>query len=837
MKQLLIKIGVLAGVFIAALVFTSYLTNHENEDLTSEMEEATLPVVYMMKNNAKMNDLHGYTTEMDGRYVRDNILPLNKDLKINLQVQTYGFQIDAMSYEVRSLDMERLIENKEVADYKNSGERAEAELTLENLLEENKEYLLTLSIVGEGKTVRYYTRVMLEGDSHMDECLEFVKNFHETTLNPETLGTLSTFLEPTATADNSTLNKVTIHSNLTQIGWGSFKGDVLSAPVTSVKEITDYYNVIILDYIMTSKGNNGELEYYNVEEYYRVRYTTERIYLLDFERTMNQIFRGENDNFYKNYIQLGIRDGDVQYMANGNGTCVLFVQDGELWAYNQSMNQEAQVFSFRGFEGIDARENYDQHDIELIQVDENGSADFIVYGYMNRGRHEGQVGVSVYHYDSAVNTIEEEVFISSDQSYQVMKEDLGQLLYTSKSGYFYFMVDGTVYQVNLQNMNVDTVAKGLKEGNYAVSESGRHVAWIGTDGTDAGRSMQMLDLETAKQSQQDAESGKKLKPLCYMREDLVYGIANESEIAADKAGNTVFPMHQANILNEAGQVEKEYRKAGYYIMDAYVEADTIYLNLASPNGGVYVVNEQDTIVNNKTNSEKMITLHTTVTEERQTQIQIKLPEEVPEKSPKLLTPKNVLFDGEREVDLNREKKSDVYYAYAKGRVVAASESLPEVVRAANEEKGIVVDSNQEYVWKRARANAVQAFKTTLTNTEGNSSETARCMALLLETEGVHISVDALLNDNKTPAEILQSALPNEEIIDLAGCSLDEVLYYVSEKKPVIAMDSAEGPVVITGYDTVNITVYQPGSNSVKTEKISDWAESFAAAGNMFITCR
>lgn len=837
MKQILIKIGVLAGVFIITLVFTSYLTNHENEDLTSEMEEATLPVVYTIRDGGKMNDLHGYTSEMDGRYVRDNILPLKKDLKINLQVQTYGFQIDAMSYEVRSLDMERLIENKEIGDYKNSGEKVEAELTLENLLEENKEYLLTLTIEGEGRPVRYYTRVMLEGDSHMQECLEFVKTFHETSLNPETLGTLSTFLEPTATADNSTLNKVTIHSNLSQIGWGSFKGHVLSAPVTSVKEITDYYNVILLNYVMTSKGSNGELEYYNVEEYYRVRYTTERIYLLDFERTMDQIFRGENDNFYNNYIQLGIRDTDVQYMTNGNGTCVLFVQDGELWAYNQSMNQEAQVFSFRGFEGIDARENYDQHDIELIQVDENGSADFIVYGYMNRGRHEGQVGVSVYHYDSAVNTIEEEAFISSNQSYQVMKEDLGQLLYTSKSGYFYFMVDGTVYQVNLQNMNVDTIAKGLTEGNYAVSERGRYVAWTKAEGAEAGQKMQLLDLETAKQSEEEAGAGKKLKPLCYMRDDLVYGVANESEIVTDKAGNTVFPMFQANILNDEGQLEKEYQKAGYYIMDAYVEADTIYLDLASPNGTVYVVNEQDTIVSNKTNAEKTVKLHTTVTEERQTQVQIELPEAVSEKSPKLLTPKNVLFENEREVDLNREKKSGTYYAYAKGRVVAASESLAEVLHAANEEKGVVVNDDQEYVWKRARANAVQPFKTTLTNTEGNSNDVARCMAVLLETKGVHIGVDALLNENKTPAEILQSALPNEEVIDLAGCSLDEVLYYVSEKTPVIAMDSLEGPVVVTGYDTVNITVYEPAGNSVTTGKISDWTESFAGAGNMFITCR
>ena len=48
------------------------------------------------------------------------------------------------------------------------------------------------------------------------------------------------------------------------------------------------------------------------------------------------------------------------------------------------------MFSFRGYEGIDSRENYGEHDIKIVGVDEVGSVDYIVYGYMNRGIHEGK---------------------------------------------------------------------------------------------------------------------------------------------------------------------------------------------------------------------------------------------------------------------------------------------------------------------------------------------------------------------------------------------------------------------------------------------------------------
>ena len=73
---------------------------------------------------------------------------------------------------------------------------------------------------------------------------------------------------------------------------------------------------------------------------------------------------------------------------------------------------------------MDIRENYDEHAIRILKADEGGSIDFVVYGYMNRGEHEGQVGVSVCHYDCVTNTVEEMLFIPTTLSYQVVKEQL-----------------------------------------------------------------------------------------------------------------------------------------------------------------------------------------------------------------------------------------------------------------------------------------------------------------------------------------------------------------------------------------------------------------------------
>jgi len=42
----------------------------------------------------------------------------------------------------------------------------------------------------------------------------------------------------------------------------------------------------MLSYIMSSKSENGELEYYNAKEYYRVRHSTERMFLLNFDMSL-----------------------------------------------------------------------------------------------------------------------------------------------------------------------------------------------------------------------------------------------------------------------------------------------------------------------------------------------------------------------------------------------------------------------------------------------------------------------------------------------------------------------------------------------------------------------
>ncbi len=829
------KAAILILIFVASVIIFEMMTNHVNEDLTTEMPEAVLPVVSLFFGERELNELYGYVREMDAAYMRDSITPIDESRRLPIRIKTYQMQIDSISYEIRSLDGNRLIANADVLSYEEDGEMIEAELEIQNLLQEGTEYLLLIRLKSGDETISYYSRIMEPVNAHVEECLAFAQEVHEKTFHREMSGTLATYMEKT-TGDNTTLHFVSLNSSLKQMAWGEFSGKPLSDPVPSVKEITDTYNVIVLEYVVASIGENGESEYFNVEEYYRVRYTANRMYLLNFERTMNEIFRGEAAVLLENRIQLGIRSEDVEYRANEAGTIAAFVQEGELWCFDEAENSLAKVFSFRGYEGIDQRENNREHAIRIAGIDEAGSVDYIVYGYMNRGSHEGEVGIAVYHYDSLANANEELAFLPSDKSYEVLKSELGQFMYINESGTLYIMMGGSVYGIDLSTLEVRELIKGLRSGNYVISESSGLFAWV--EGTESD-TIHVMNCANEKVADITVDRQKYVRPLGFMREDFVYGVARASDILEDAAGNAVLPMYQIKIADVSGEAQKElktYEKSGYFVSDIEIEDHTIYLNRVEYNGTAYVEADQDMIMNREGDAGKIVDVHKQNSGAKQTQIQLSLADPVSQKQPRLLTPKETVLEEGRTVELKGGSETERYYVYVKGDVAAAEESVAEAIKVANRQMGVVVSSTQQYIWKRARKAVREAVLDIAADGEGaDAGSVAQCINAILEKEGIHVNVSALIAGGETPEKILKDTMKEAAVLDLTGCSAEEVLYYVSCGQPVFAMTGSSEAVLILGYDSANVILFDPAQGGRVKRSLAEMEEVFAGAGNVFLT--
>jgi hypothetical protein len=826
-------------VFIAAIIGFGFTTNQTNEDLTTTMAAATLPTITFYYQDVEMNELHGYVNEMDITKMRDSILPIADDRNVTLVVNTYGGQMDSVSYEIRSMDGQRLVADAELTDFDRTGNLAAISFEVQNLLEKEQEYMMVLTVSDGSRDIYYYTRIMQTSDCYVDECLEFAMTFHDYTFREDAGDFIPTYMDP-ATGDATTLNYVDLTCTLKQITWADFEGTVLGDVVASFKEINGSYNVVVLKYMMTSVNDLGEVEYYNIEEYYRLRETETRMYVLNFERTMNQIFYKENTFLTDSgRIQLGIRDTDVEYRFNEAGDVIAFVQEGELWCYNVSTNELAQVYSFRSLEGIDERENWSEHDISIVRLDEAGSVDFIVSGYMNRGEHEGEVGVGVYHYDGISHTVEEEIFIPVDQSYQILKAELGQLLYENDQDELYLMMDGDVYLINLQAQTAGRIISELKDGCYAISASGRYLAWVESDSQYTSSEIHLMDMTDGSVYEITESRDSYLRPLYFIDNDLIYGLVKKEDLSMDAAGNTESPMYALKIMNtseDGHDIIKTYEPVDSYISSITLEEHTILVNLVKEVDGQYVANGDDSIMNREAESEDNVYITTIVTDARETQVQIALGKTVRTDKTKLITFQTLLTDEEHTLSLDTDSEKERFYVYVKGEVRLATDSISEAILLANKQLGIVVDTSQQYIWMRAHKTSCQAFSGLAPyDTDADADSIVQCVSAMLMREDSGISVEELVEAGQTPKEVLENTLKDAIVLDLTGCTAEEIIYYVSSGSPVFAMTGADSAVLVIGYSSTYLYYYNPESGKKESVNMDDAVEWFADAGNIFFS--
>ena len=832
-----VKPIVLSVIFVISAIVFSMLTNKVNKDSTTAMAEASLPVVQFVYEDKTINELHGYVQEMDMLSMRDGLMPIGEKRELHLEILTYGNDVDRMSYKIRSMDGERLLVEEENADITVTQDKVECNISLPSLFEDNQEYNMEIVLSMGKKDVYYYTRIVRALDCYATESLDFAMTFHDYTFREDADTFIPTYMDP-ATGDATNLSYVDLTCTLGQITWGDFTGVKLTQPVAAFKEINSSYNVITLHYVMTNVNEDNETEYYNVEEYYRLRYTPTRTYVLNFERRMNQIFQSENDFFLGTTgILLGIRDNDVEYLADDSGNCISFVQEGELWSYNRANNSISKVFSFREEGGIDARENWNQHDINIIRVDEAGSIAFVVSGYMNRGEHEGQVGVAVYYYDGISHTVEEEVFIPTNKSYEVLCAELGELMYVNEQKMLYLMLNDNVYKIDMDSFEATTLVESNTAECYTVSGSGRYLAWVEPDAIYSSTTIHLEDLKIGSSYEVASEEGTYVVPIAFIEEDFVYGVANIADVRTDALGDLVFPMSKVEILNvaeEKREIIKTYLPNAGKIGNVEVAEKNIYITLVTENGGQYTTIGTDTIMNRESEPTNGVKLKKSVTDLKQTQVAINMKEIQKDSAVQIISPKHILLEQDRTVTLE-VKTEGYFYAYARGKVLLATRDAGEAVRCANENYGVVVDSNLKYIFKRAR-NSTQKEVTNLAVNEAdrNANSMIQAVSILLTKEEVGVSVSDFISAGQTPVQIMESTLKNCTVLELKDCTIDELLYFIDQGTPVLARTGANQAVLLTGYTANYVTYYDPVSRQSRTISYEATEELFAKGGNYFI---
>lgn len=837
MKKSIIKITVFIAVFLLALIVIGRIMNEGHDNLTVEMGPATLPLVTMELDGIEYNQLHGYVQAMDPAFQRDVVTVLGESRDTGFVIDTCGADVTKISIEVRNGDGSRLIENTEITEYEKKGDRIRGRLALKDLIAPDTEYSLAVILrLGEAREVYYYTRVVWSENMYAMEKLEYVIDFHQRLYDREAARELTRYLETNSRLeDNSSFHKVNIHSSFRQITWGELNVREISEPVVRLREIAGQTASVLVDYMVsTSEGKNTT--YYMVREYFRVRYSTERMYLLDYERTMTQI--PDTEHMYANdKILLGITGTDIPMQESEDGNIVVFEVANRLFSYDVISNRLAVIFSFYDAENADWRTVYDQHSIKILNVDEGGNIQFAVYGYMNRGRHEGEVGVQVYTYNSSLNTVEELIYIPVDTTYSVLSAELKQLLYLNRDGQLYLQLNNVVYGIDLVEKRVIQVANIIRSGSLQVSDNHKIMIWPEGEDLYQSQALNIRNLNNNVRKVVTTAPGEAILPLGFMEEDIIYGVARTEDVVRENSGRVLFPMYKVCICNAEGEMLKEYSQPDIYVTGCRVEERQIVLErLRRMENGEYEEIGQDHIMNSVEAAVGKNVLAVADIDVYERYVQIQTRNTIDTKNIKILTPKEVVYEGGRKLVIPDDEKPLRYYVYGPYGVDGIYTSPASAVELAYEIPGVVVNGSGELIWlkgNRVTRNQIMAIKEPERTEEGGSLTV--CLDSIFRFEGLVRNSEYLMEQGKTVLDVLEENLDDAEILDMTGCSLDAMLYYVNKDIPVLALLENGEAVLITGFNEYNVVIMEPASGSLYKKGMNDSAEWFEENGNCFIT--
>lgn len=822
----MIKISVLTVVFVISLIGFGQYLNRGNADMTADMGSATLPTLSFTAYGHEMNSLVGHVKEMHASAVRDTVTPLDKDGNVTINVQGYGEKVSTISYEVYKINGEEKLQDKKEVKV---GETIV--ISLGEVLEKGTEGLLKIQLqTSREENLYYYARVVNGVNLSFTECMNFTKTLHTNILENKNTEDIKAVMESNEQGDNSTLQHVTIHSDLSHITWGDLKPQIVGNVKWNVSETKEAYTSVQLSYRVKCNGDNNAEEIYNVKEFFRVRHAEGKNYLLTYDRTLEEVFDGTTAVLTSNGINLGLTSDKLQYKTNEDGTIVTFVQANEMWSYNVKEKAFSLIFSFADSEKEDERNYYDEHSLKILAMEENGDVTFAVHGYMNRGVREGESGAVIYYFDMSKNVVEEKAFIPSDQSHVVMENELGEVAYyNDKEDVLYLLNGSRLHKIHMETGEDEILLRSLESGQYVSSEDGNLLAYQKED--DPSKAVVLNFSKDVKQQVEVAEN-EVVQPLGFVMGDFVYGVAKPEEAGQTAAGDYVLGMYKLEIRDSKNKVVKDYQIEGSHILKVQIEDNMITLERAKYQNGIYSQISEDYITNNEEET-KTVSLESFWTDLKETQFRLVFEEGLSSKKAKVLKPKQLLIDQESLVEFKQNESNDKYAVYGLGEMVGAFEEAGDAIRMAKTISGVVISPGQRVVWEDGNRVAWYRnfeMKPFVRNAQQEGGLVASVQAIL-RYEGHDVNVK-----DEFPLKSADQILGENcgEAVWIQGCSSSDVRYLIGKGTPVIALIGSTDAIVFVGYDAKTITYINPQNGGTASKSFSAIDEMMASSRNTFL---
>ena len=757
-------------VFLSAVtgfLLYSFLRKNRSSTDTEDIakSDANIPKLYNVIGDYYINKMYGYSDEMD-TMVSDNVLSLMLDdfsMKFRI-VDTNISEIEEFDYSIRTFDTNELVE---------SGDRKKVDgdildLRLSSLMEENKEYFLQLRLYTKEKTFNYYTRIIRSDTDFAKKLIDMANTFSNNNFDSNNARENAMYLESDGTGNARGLEYVTLKSDYEMM---SYNGMKLTPSEKEVKLVN--YNgkigEIHFSYTADSDGKS-----YNIEENFICKAGSQRLYMLDYTRTMNQ--RLSKSLQYAKKIDLGIGNRATNIISSKSGEKLAFLADNKLFL-SDSKNGKLELVYTGG--------NNDC----ILPLKFGDSLYFLSYGYNVDDTHIGDVGVSLLKYGWDSKKVSKLAFVKVDVDAASLKESINELAYMVDGGMLYLKLLDKVVGLDIASGSYVTVAENLEYGKYSISQDKSLLSWNVGDG------LNIYNFATGENKQLD-NANEVMLPIGYIGSDLVVAIESQnvsSTINGKSAGNI---FEKLSIYNNLLELQKDYTYDNRYIDNIKVSGNRVHIDLYQYDGTNFTRAGEDTIISNKSvKNDSRVSFYTDNFRGKNYVIDSTkyIESEVSYAKELSIDSSNTLYN----IELNGAYLQKMYYVYINSKLARIYDEPVKAIEDAYADMGFV------------RRNGIMVYVRAMVETLANT------------------------NFDVTQAADYVHYWENDRLTRFEGITLKEAMYFITIKKPVFTFTAINNPVIIIAYDSKTVTVYDINTASIQKIDINEAQSIFNNTQNDF----
>lgn len=834
-------------MFLAIAVGTAFLVNNISNanlgNVSKEMTEAELPLVYCEFENVMLNPMAGYTQVMSTELMRDGVIPVNASYGVDILVDDDAEYGVSYSYELRSIAGDSLIENGELSSGTPKNGYMAYQVRFRMDMRENKEYVLVFIITNaQGESARYYTRVVKLGEQYVNPLINYALDFHQTTLQKEVEeggNIVSNNLHTTRAGNDSDLSHVNLNSSYEMVSWGGLRPVEITGVVPAITELDKEFAVVRLSYTVESI-NNEVSKYYNVEEYYSLRYNKNQkeVELLAFDRYMESIFDETYISKEKNSISMGIADvNKVEYVSSDSNRKLAFVKEGQLWYYDYAATNLTSVFSFPQGNYSDARTMNHNLDINIADMDDEGNIFFVVYGYMSRGEHEGKNGISLYYFSAAESNIQERFFVECDEPFDVMQQEIGRFTYYDGTNSFYYLLDGAIYQIDLESMEQTVVADELPSNKYIVSQNRKIVAYPNNSVDEDVTAIIIRNFETDQEFTETGTGDDRFLALGFVGNDLIFGVAYQKDVIISSDGEAILPFYELNVVEPGGEIIKTYSKPNVYIMDAQVQEDKIYLDRALKRNNFFEEAEPDFISYKAEEQTEEIIVAANYDTLEMNQTNLVFPSHIYlANTASYIMTKRKAAENYKEFLAKTSTRENSFYVFSNAGYQGEYNSAGRAIIVVSEMRnGIVVDSEGNTVYRTLDAKSYNTIASQIREFPCRNIEDTlmTCAYMCIEYIDSRVEYEEVMAyDNWEDAfEELTLGVG----INISGIDLTTAIYFLDRDVPFAACINEGRYVLVISYNATHIRYYDPILGEEVKVTREEFEEALSMQGNTMYT--